>query len=199
MSRTRSLRALVVFAAGILLALPVWADDVEDSIKEGLELYKAGEYQEAVESLNYAVQLIQQQKGRSLEKLLPEPLSGWEVEETTSQAAGAAMFGGGVSAQRIYRKGDAYVTVLIAADSPLIQTMVAMFANPMIVSSDGGRLQRIQRQKAIVKYDEDDRSGSINIVVDRRFLVNVEGSDVSQDELVAYARAIDYKALKGMP
>ena len=199
MSRTRSLRALVVFAAGILLALPVWADDVEDSIKEGLELYKAGEYQEAVESLNYAVQLIQQQKGRSLEKLLPEPLSGWEVEETTYQAAGAAMFGGGVSAQRIYRKGDAYVTVLIAADSPLIQTMVAMFANPMIVSSDGGRLQRIQRQKAIVKYDEDDRSGSINIVVDRRFLVNVEGSDVSQDELVAYARAIDYKALKGMP
>ncbi|HHB12985.1 MAG TPA: hypothetical protein ENK62_07290 [Chromatiales bacterium] len=199
MSRTRSLRALVVFAAGILLALPVWADDVEDSIKEGLELYKAGEYQEAVESLNYAVQLIQQQKGRSLEKLLPEPLSGWEVEETTSQAAGAAMFGGGVSAQRSYRKGDAYVTVLIAADSPLIQTMVAMFANPMIVSSDGGRLQRIQRQKAIVKYDEDDRSGSINIVVDRRFLVNVEGSDVSQDELVAYARAIDYKALKGMP
>lgn len=199
MSRTRSLRALVVFAAGILLALPAWADDVEDSIKEGLELYKAGEYQEAVESLNYAVQLIQQQKGRSLEKLLPEPLSGWEVEETTSQAAGAAMFGGGVSAQRIYRKGDAYVTVLIAADSPLIQTMVAMFANPMIVSSDGGRLQRIQRQKAIVKYDEDDRSGSINIVVDRRFLVNVEGSDVSQDELVAYARAIDYKALKGMP
>ncbi len=199
MSRTRSLRALVVFAAGILLALPVWADDVEDSIKEGLELYKAGEYQEAVESLNYAVQLIQQQKGRSLEKLLPEPLSGWEVEETASQAAGAAMFGGGVSAQRSYRKGDAYVTVLIAADSPLIQTMVAMFANPMIVSSDGGRLQRIQRQKAIVKYDEDDRSGSINIVVDRRFLVNVEGSDVSQDELVAYARAIDYKALKGMP
>ena len=199
MSRTRSLRALVMFAAGILLALPAWADDVEDSIKEGLELYKAGEYQEAVESLNYAVQLIQQQKGRSLEKLLPEPLSGWEVEETASQAAGAAMFGGGVSAQRSYRKGDAYVTVLIAADSPLIQTMVAMFANPMIVSSDGGRLQRIKRQKAIVEYDEDDRSGSINIVVDRRFLVNVEGQDVSQDELVAYARAIDYKALKGMP
>ncbi|HHH45292.1 MAG TPA: hypothetical protein ENK49_14260, partial [Gammaproteobacteria bacterium] len=64
-------------------------DDVITSIDEGMEYYREGDFAEAVSSLNYAVQLIQQKKGQSLGKLLPEPLDGWTAEEVQSQAAGA--------------------------------------------------------------------------------------------------------------
>lgn len=79
-----------------------YADDVTDSIGEGLQHYNNNEYSEAVKSLNYASQLIQQKKGKSLESLLPEPLSGWTADNASSEAAGAAMFGGGTTAKRKY-------------------------------------------------------------------------------------------------
>ncbi len=54
---------------------------------------------------------------------------------------------------------------------------------------------RINKQKAIVKYDESRRSGSINLVVAGTVLVTIEGDDVELDDLMAYAEAIDYKAI----
>ncbi len=42
----------------------VHADEVEDSIKEGLDAYSAGDYSTAAASLDYAAQLIRQKKGR---------------------------------------------------------------------------------------------------------------------------------------
>lgn len=191
-------------ATGIVVSLlvfsgPVPADDVEDSINEALEYYHDGEYKDAVESLNYATQLIQQKKGGELEAYLPEPLDGWKAQPPTSQAAGAAMFGGGVTAEREYSNNDSSVTVRIVTDSPMMQGMMMMFSNPMFAASDGGKLERISRQKAIVKYDADNKEGEINIVVAKRFLVTVEGRDTSLEDLKAYAGAIDYKKLKTLP
>jgi len=68
------------------------ADDVEDSVKEGLEYYKDGDYSSAAGSLEYAAQLIRQKKGGQLEVFLPKPLPGWTAEDVSSQAMGAAMF-----------------------------------------------------------------------------------------------------------
>ncbi|MEA1969713.1 MAG: hypothetical protein U9N77_16025 [Thermodesulfobacteriota bacterium] len=53
----------------------VYADDITDSINEALSAYNDGEYSAAVESLNYASQLINQKKGDSLSFLLPEPVN----------------------------------------------------------------------------------------------------------------------------
>ena len=197
-SLTRCTLALV--AAGALsLSLPAAADDVIDTINEALEAYKNGDYADAASSLDYASQLVKQKKGESLAALLPEPLDGWTAEEAESQAAGAAMFGGGVTASREYRKGDGQVSVQIVTDSPMLQGMMMMFSNPMFAASDGGKMERIKRQKAIVKYNSSGHSGTIQIVVANRFLVTVEGSGVSRDELVAWAEAIDYKKLAALP
>lgn len=174
-------------------------DDVINSINEGMEFYKNGEFAEATSSLNYAVQLIQQKKGEALTGLLPEPLAGWTAEQAQSQAAGAAMFGGGVTAEREYSKGDSHIAIKIVTDSPLLQSVMMMFSNPMFATADGGKLERIGRQKAIVKYTPADKSGDLQMVVDNRFLVSVEGNDVSRDELLAYAKAIDTKKMANLP
>jgi hypothetical protein len=195
----RKLKAVAIAASLVVFSGTSHADDVEDSINEALEYYHDGEYKDAVESLNYATQLIQQKKGGVLETLLPEPLDGWSAQPPSSQAAGAAMFGGGVTAERTYSKNSSSVDIKIITDSPIMQSMMMMFSNPMFAASDGGKLERIGRQKAIVKFDATSKQGEINIVVDKRFLVTIEGSDVSAEELKAYAEAIDYKKLKAMP
>jgi hypothetical protein len=80
-----------------------------------------------------------------------------------------------------------------------MQGMMMMFSNPMLAASDGGKLQKIGRQKAIVKYDAQNKSGDINVVVANRFLVTIEGSNVSEADLKPYAKAINYDKLSDMP
>lgn len=198
MTKQTQVKQWVLSLALALAAAPmaVWADDVENSIKEGLESYKDGEFKDAVESLNYASQLIQQMKGQNLESLLPAPLAGWKAEDSKSASAGSAMFGGGVSAERTYLKGRSRVGITIITDSPMMQGMMMMFSNPMFATSDGGKLTKIKREKAIVKYNAADKSGEIQVVVDNRILVTIDGSDVSEDTLMDFAKAVDFKKLE---
>jgi hypothetical protein len=101
-------RRFVAAAALALAALatPAVADEVLDTIQEAVGQYKAGRRAEAVQSLEYAANLIRQQKGESMAALLPKPLAGWKVEPSSSETnvMGGAMFGGGVTAQRVYVK-----------------------------------------------------------------------------------------------
>ncbi len=175
-----------------------YTDDIEDSIKEALQFYENGEYKDAVESLNYASQLIQQKKGKSLEAFLPEALSGWTSQGAASQASGA-MFGGGITAERKYSKGSSSISIKIITDSPLMQGMMMMFSNPMLATSDGGKLERIGGQKAIVKFNPERKKGEIKIVVANQFLVLIDGRGITKNDLEAYAKAIDYKKLKSLP
>lgn len=173
-----------------MMSAPVLADDVTDSIQEATEAYENGDIAGAVEGLNYAVQLLQQMKGDSLAQLLPEPLDGWTAEDAESASVGAAMFGGGLTAQREYRKDNSQVEIQIVTDSPMLQGMMAMFTNPMFAASSGGKMTKINKQKAIVKYDNDRQEGEVQIMVKNRYMVTVSGNKVSQDELEAYVAAI---------
>ena len=175
------------------------ADDVTDYINEALEYYKDGQYSEAVSSLNFAEQLIQQKKSSGLEAFLPEPLNGWDAEAATSQAASSAMLGGGISAERRYTKDDSSVEIQIVADSPMLQGVMMMLSNPMFAASDGGKMERIGKQKAIVKYDASNQSGEIQIVVANRFMVTIEGDGVTDKVLKDYAGAIDFNKMAQMP
>ncbi|MGD9973108.1 MAG: hypothetical protein AB7S77_08625 [Desulfatirhabdiaceae bacterium] len=177
----------------------VCADDVTDSINEALKQYENGEFADAVQSLDYASQLIRQKKGGQLEAFLPAPLAGWKAEEAQSSAAGAAMFGGGVTAERSYTKGDSRMQVNIITDSPMMQGMMVMFSNPMMATADGGKLEKINGEKAIVKYSKENKDGNINLVVGNRFMITIDGSDITREDLLAYAKAIDFKKLSTLP
>jgi hypothetical protein len=172
------------------------ADDVTDSMEEAIKYYKSGNLAEAMSSLDYASQIIRQKRGGNLQSLLPGPLPGWKAKDATSQAAGAAMFGGAVSAERKYQKGSSNVAVKIVTDSPMLQGMLMMLYNPAVAGAKGGELQKIKGQKAIVKYKPSTRRGEIQIVVANRFLVTVEGHGVTQDDLMDYASAIPLEKLE---
>lgn len=190
MNRLFSRSGLSVCAASFLSVVVARADDVTDSIDEAIKAYKAKDYAAAAQSLDAAAQLVRQKRGELFKALLPDAPSGWKAEDATTQAAGAAMFGGGVTAERRYTKGDSSVTVKIITDSPLMQGVMMMMGNPMFANADGGKLERIKGQKAIFKNK--DGSGSVNVVVNGTLLVQIESSQTSDADLRAFANAVDY-------
>ena len=194
----RCLGLVVIWLFGLSFVTLAFGDEVTDAINEALQSYQEGNYSEAMTSLNFASQLIGQKKGGDLQSFLPEPLNGWEASEASSQAMGAAMMGGGVSAERRYKKDAASVTVQIIADSPMLQGIMMMFSNPMLAGADGGKMEKIAGEKAIVNYEEQQKNGKINLVIANRFLVTVEGDEASLADLKAYAAKIDYKKLASL-
>jgi hypothetical protein len=188
---------LVLFCSLVFSGL-AFADDVTDAINEALQNYNDGKFSDAMTSLNYASQLIGQKKGGDLQSFLPQPLSGWEAEEASSQSVGAAMLGGGVSAERHYNKGSSSVRIQIVTDSPMIQSMMMMFGNPMLAGADGSKMEKISGEKAIVKYNAAEKTGTITLVIANRYLVTLDGNDAAIEDLKAYAGKIDYKKLAAM-
>ena len=168
----------------------VYADDILDQIDEAIALYKQGDYKGAIAGLDFATAQIRQLLAGQVADALPEALPGWQAEEVETLAM--AMFGGGVSAERSYTKGDATVDIQLIGESPMLQGILMMFNNPAIMSSSGKTLKRIKGHKAALEYDVDDRSGEITMVVHNVVLITVEGSDVDQDDMLAYAEAIDF-------
>ncbi len=190
------------FAIALLLSLsfPVLPKAAEDpvmkTINEAVQNYKNGKFSAAVTSLDYASQMIRQKKGEALGKLLPAPLAGWTAKQADSKAMGSAMFGGATTAERHYIKDDATITVRYSTDSPMMQSMIMMFSNPVFASS-AGKLELINGQKAIIDYKE--KSGTINIVIGNNLLVTIEGSNVKREDLMAYASKINMEKLAKLP
>ncbi len=172
------------------------ADDVTDTIEEAMEAYKKGEYKKASEDLSYALEAINQKKGNDLKAYLPEPLEGWTAEEAVAQTANVTMLGEGTMLSRTYHRFESLITIEMVMDSPLMQGVAMMMSNPMFRSSEMGELTRINKEKAMVKYDNKEKSGNITMVVANRIMITIKGETVSKEELIAYAHAIDLKKLK---
>lgn len=193
--------ALLVLLAGFTLTgvKTVRADDVMDSINQAIEAYRKGDYSGAAGNLDYAAQLMRQKRSERLLSFLPEPLPGWTGEEPKSQAVGQMMFGGMLSGERRYFKGANTITVTIVSDSPmLLQGAMVMLANPMFAGSEGGTLQRIKGQNAMVSYDSSSQSGSVKVIVANRVLVTIDGQGIAQKDLIDYASAINYQKLQSL-
>ena len=182
-------------------SIPACADEILDSINEAIEAYKEKEYAEAAESLEYAKQLIQQMRSENIMKFLPEALPGWESKTAETQSMG--MLGGMSGVQKEYFKpgtgnqGRKRITINIMGESPMLQGMMVMF-NPAYAGAQGGKLQKIKRNKAIVKYNPDSRSGEANVLVAKTYIVSIKGNSVDKKDLLDYAEAVDYKGLKDL-
>lgn len=194
----RNLKIVILILAAVLFLgfQPAYSDDIVEAINEAVDAYNEKEYQEAIESLDYAKQLIQQMRSEGLMKYLPEALPGWESKSPKTQNMG--MLGGMAGVSKEYLKTGQRrkrVTISIFGQSPIMQGMMTMF-NPMYAGSSGGKLQKIKRNKAIVKYKPDSNSGEISVLVKKKFIVTIKGSSVEKMELMDYAKTIDYKGLK---
>jgi hypothetical protein len=121
---------------------------------------------------------------------LPEPLQGWKADK--AQATATAFLGGVSAATRIYTnaKGDA-VEVSITGDSALLAQFGPMLANPAMASAMG-KVVKVGNQRGLQTQD-----GDIMMMINNKFLVNVQGSADAAAKLT-YAQAVDVAKLSKM-
>lgn len=173
--------------------LPVaHADEISDTISEGLKKYEAGEISGAGSSLQYALNLLNEKKAEALLALLPKELDGWKGNDGESNSLG--ILGGGVTINREYTKGDKRATLSITMDSPLVQQMAGLLANPAFAGQMGMKIRPVGDEKASYNADQ----GELSLVLNNTILFKVEARGCSEEEILGLARGIDIGKIKGM-
>jgi len=187
---------MVVLAAAMALPAALRADDASEALESARKAYEESNYTEAISQIDFASTLIRQKKSEAVAKFMPAAPSGWNAEEVETQGTGQALLGGMVGAKRRYqRESGGSLSIEIQSDSPLIQSFMQLFSNPVLLGSNGSKLETIRGQKIVVGYKTADKQGDVKAIVDGRYLISIEGSDVTREELLAFAKSVDFKAL----
>lgn len=146
---------------------------------------------------------------RELKALLPAALPG--LKRTNARGERTGGFGMTASAATgEYRNeaGDVEITIVITDFSGAngIATMAQVgWANVEVDSEDDNGYERTltyRGHKAMEKYSTTDKNGEMTVMVDGRFIVEVNGSGVESDQIRKAMDAVDLKkllALKATP
>ncbi|HWL51711.1 MAG TPA: hypothetical protein VNQ90_04705 [Chthoniobacteraceae bacterium] len=172
--------------------LPLQADEIEDTISEALTKYKAGELSGAGGSLQYALNLLNEQKSKKVMEFIPATIGDWKGDEGKADSHG--MLGGGFSVSRKFTNEKQSANVKITMDSPLIQQMIGMLSNPMFAGQMGMKMRDIEGEKAMVNP----KNGELSLVINSTILVQVKGRDLGEEELLTLAKGLDVAGLKAM-
>lgn len=140
---------------------------------------------------------------RQLKELLPAEFKG--TKRSASESGKNAAFGMNISyAQADYTVGDGQITVKISDISAMGQFMkMAQFAwtqSEIERETDTGyeRSTHIDGFAAQEKYESDTKSGQIQVMVDDRFMVEVNGNGVEMDDMKALIDAVGLKRLAAL-
>jgi hypothetical protein len=182
-----------------LASLSAAADGVTDAVQDAMDYYKQGRLSAAAESLDFAAGLVRQKKAGEMTALLPKPLPGWNVDDSLSNLMAAAFFGGGISVQRAFKQGQKTILIRYLTDSAVLQSATLMFTDPSLASANGGKFEKLEGQKALVKYETKDQSGEIAVLINQRILVSIRGTRVPLTDLYVYARTVNFAGLSRLP
>jgi len=123
---------------------------------------------------------------RDLLALLPAP-AGWEREKPTGERPTTPVNFADVMVRLM--KGDATVTAKIT-DTALNQALVAPYASSLAgaddrkTSSGYEKAIRVGDSPAFEKWDAATKSGTVTVVVNKRFIVEIDGSSIDDPKVL---------------
>ena len=174
-------------------------DEVADSISQAGRDYRRGRLDAAAARLERAARLIREARSSALVVFLPAPLSGWFASPSEAEAVTDPLLPGGASsAAREYLQGERLVRIRILADAPAVQSALQVLGSPAFSSIDGAKPVKVHGQPGMLKFDVQRRSGRMTLVVAQRYLVSIDGVDVTVETLAAFAEATDVAGLARM-
>ena len=138
---------------------------------------------------------------QALQTTLPE-VSGWEMRKPRGERMTAPVpF---AQSQTTYTKGDASVDVKVV-DSGFASLLIAPWS--MMLASGYSRetsegyekAVTVNGQPAFEKWNSDSKNGELNILVNKRFLVSIEGDEIADTKpLHEFASKMDFGKLAGL-
>lgn len=157
------------------------------------------EVQKALEGAGEAKEVVD---FRELKALLPESLAGLSRTSHTGEKAGAMGFKMSTASAE-YREGDKEMDVAIVDFAGVGAAMAGVAAWATVEvdrETEEGyeRTTMIEGYKGYEKYDRKNKSGQASVIVGSRFIVTVEGRNVSEKELSEAIGRLELKKLAGM-
>ncbi|MFA5123093.1 hypothetical protein [Zavarzinia sp.] len=171
------------------------ADEVSDGLAKAGELYAKGDLAGAMKEIGFASSGIQSKLNDAYASTLPEPPAGWTAEAVDAQSM--AIMGMGQNISRTYTDANGNsVKLSLAADSPLLQSMGMVFANPMMAAQAGFTRVRVGSEEALMQDDKQANSVQIMLTLGGRLLLMAEASNVPADQVKALFSAWKIDQLK---
>jgi hypothetical protein len=206
---------LLILALPLLFA-PALAGDAEDeaavlaAIDKGREAFQAGKPQEAIESLQKAIGLIQAKAMRNLATFLPaRDDKEWEMGEVDTQqgnwGSGEQSFQWTQVSRRYTKKGaedGPEVNVMISNSPQIIEAqraMLQMFKDPamramMNQGNEGGKVDVIEDGEWLGMITVEEKRCSANIV-HKKVMVQIEAERGDEKLVKEFWAAVDKKGL----
>lgn len=138
---------------------------------------------------------------QTLQSHLPK-VSGWEMDEPEGQRMTMPVPFSQVETE--YRKGDAQVDLTIV-DTGFAQLLIAPWSMMLAAgyenetSSGYEKATNIAGNPAIEKWNKRDKTGELNILVGKRYMITIDGRDVSDiKDLHQFASAMDLNAIAAL-
>ena len=140
---------------------------------------------------------------RSLKELLPADADGLARKEASGEKNGAAGFTISTATGK-YANADGTETIdLSLIDGGGSSMMIGLAAWSMLevdkeTETGYEKTSTMGDYKSYEKYDNNDRSGEINVLVNKRFIVTAKGRGVSMDKIKAALNDVDLGKLAGL-
>lgn len=175
----------IVSAAVImmLLAQPAAAESVGDAITAAKQAYGRGELLKTAGALQSALEGVQQELSAAFLPLMPPAPAGWQAFEP--QPGGMGMAGGGLVVMKGYEKGEASLNAAIILDHEAVAGIAEMLADPAAIGAQPG-MKRIAFDDgpALMRWDAEDRTGEIMLVLGDSLLLQIVGDALDRPEVL---------------
>ena len=169
--------------------------EVEKSAVDALQAFadKAKEMgsREAVDPIDF----------RKLKELMPEKIGGMSRTEATGEKSGAMGFTVSTAHAKYKGEGDENIDIEIVDTGGIAGVSTMALAGWSMAEIDKEtttgyeKTTKIEGYKAFEKYDNDGKSGELNVLVADRFVVNVQGDHVTVDQLKGALKDLDLAKL----
>lgn len=141
---------------------------------------------------------------RKLKELLPEKAEGMSRTEATGEKNGAMGFTISRAEAKYSGDGDAsaHVEIFDTGGVAGVATMALAAWTMADIDKETAtgyeKTTKLEGYKGYEKYDNQNKSGELNVLVGDRFVVNVNGNNLSVDQLKSILGAIDLDKLSGL-
>ncbi|MCE7067778.1 hypothetical protein [Dyadobacter sp. CY326] len=126
---------------------------------------------------------------RKLKDLMPEKIGGLSRTEATGEKSGAMGFTVSTANAKYKGEGDESLDIEIVDTGGIAGVSTMALAGWSMAEIDKEtttgyeKTTKIEGYKGFEKYDNESKSGELNVLVADRFVVNVQGNNVSIDQL----------------
>lgn len=192
MSYIQLFKSLLLFSglvSGLSLAPPVYAEESPaETCKAAAELFNEGDVEGALEEARWCVTQLEQLKQNQTATFFTDEILGYKGGELTSQQA----MGMSIVERSYNKKGNVIDVSLTGGISSGVNSAFAAIASFGMQSAQGQKI-RIQKRTAMVSND----GGTAQVMVTLKSggMLNFESSNVSSDEVIAFAKAFPVAAL----